>query len=247
MKFIAKTFYSIDVYQSVLKWGFIKTSLYFIFICFLFSLSLLKIISQPVKESYNANIANVKTALQKVAIENGQIKYPQTNIEIKNSAGKTIGIVSKDFLDANTAKNLVFSIENNRFSIYPNGEEMSFNLQGINFAPAKNLAEILPTWNDVKFVILPVATLASALSVIVWRMLMLATFAFIMDIPHRRLRFVKSLKLAIVAQTPASLLGILFAITLNRILPDSASLAISAIILYFACINIIRSNTQQTN
>ena len=243
--FIIKTFYDINTYKNVLKWGFVKTFSYFVFICVLFSVSILQIVSQPLKESYNANIANIKTALEKVTIENGEMKIPQKNIEIKNPSGKLIGIISNSFIDANTAKDLVFSIEKNRFSIYPNGEEMSFSLNGINFGNVKNLAEVLPTWNDIKYIILPMATLASGVSVIIWRVLMLASFAFIMDIPRRRLRFSKSVKLAIITQTPVCILAIIFAFVLDRILPDSAAMVISAIILYYAYINIIRLEQEQ--
>ena len=239
MQFFIKLFYDVNTYIKILKWNAIKVASYFIFLCILLSTSITFSIYPSIKKSYDDNIENVKDALTNIKVIDGKIQ-PLINrtIEVKDAQGNVFAILSSNVIDIKKLKNLVFSIEGQRFSLYQNNEEMSFNLSNLYFDKnIKNLADIIPTWASIKYFILPITIFFTSISICLWHILMLATFAFIVDMPHRFLRFFNSIKLAITASTPAVIINFVYSIITAKVLPESIMMIITAMLLYYVVIN----------
>ncbi len=241
MKFLAKLFYDIPTYAKCLKWGKTKTIFYLLLIAFITATSAYVTIYNPIKKAYFENIGELKTQLANIKIVNGKIQpYSGNELSIKDTTGETFAIISPKVIDVHKTKNLIFSIEGKRLSIYQSGEEMSFNLDSFDFGNASNFAETIPSWNDVQFIIMPFVVFMISLSITIWHSLMLGTFAFIIDIPHKRLRTFNSIKMAIVASTPAAIIALIYALIFKQMLPDYIVMIISTAMLYFVVINLIK-------
>ncbi|MBO5254475.1 MAG: DUF1189 family protein [Opitutales bacterium] len=242
MQFFIKLFYDVNTYIKILKWNAIKVASYFIFLCILLSTSITYCIYPSIKKSYDDNIVSIKDALTHIKVVDGEIQ-PLVNrtIEINDADGNVYAILSSKAIDIKKLKNLVFSIEGKRFSLYQNNEEMSFNLSNLYFDKSiKNLADVIPNWTSIKYFILPLTIFFTCISICLWHILMLATFAFIVDMPHRFLRFFNSIKLAVTASTPAIIINFVYSIITAKILPESIIMVISAILLYYIVINITK-------
>lgn len=241
MPFFAKIFYDPRACKAAAGWGVLRTTAHFALLCAITGASIFATIYQPVKKAYSQNIGALAGALENVKIKDGKIApYSGKNIEVKNAEGGVFAIISEKSIDANTAKKLAFSIESQRLSIYSPEGEISFDLGGMDFGAAENLAQTLPSWDTLAAVAVPAVSLAMAVSIMAWRAFMLGAFAFIIDIPHRRLRLANSLKLAVAASTPAAAIGLAYSLAAGRVLPEAASMAISALVLYLAASAIIR-------
>lgn len=241
MPFFIKTFYDMPAYAAALRWGALRALAYFMFVCALVAASAFITVYNPVKAAYEKNIAAIAGALENVKIKDGKIiPFDGAAIAVNSPEGEPVGIISKTSIDANTAKKLAFSIEGKRLTIYqPNGE-ISFDLGSVDFGSAENLAQALPTWGMLKWTAIPAVAFAMAVSLMSWHAFMLGTFAFIMDIPHKCLRFGNSLKLAVAASTPAALLGLGYSIASGKMLPEAATMLVSAALVYFAASAAIR-------
>ena len=241
MKLLLKLFYDIETYEKCLKWGFFKTLTFLIFLAMTMTISAYVIIYNPIKIAYSENIDTVKNALANIKISDGKVQqYTGEPIKVKDKNGQTFAIISSKTIDANDTKNLAFSIEGKRLSIYQDGEEMSFDIDAFDFTNQTNLSQALPSWSDVKYAILPLVVFAISLSITIWHSLMLGAFAYIIDIPHKKLRLFNCIKLAILALTPASLISLGYSLMFHRMLPDFAVMIISAAMLYYIVINLLK-------
>ncbi len=241
MKFLIKLFYDVPTYAKCLRWGIFKTLLYLLFIALITATSGYLTICEPIKKAYFENIGELKTQLANIKIENGKIQpYLGNELAIKDALGETFAIVASKAIDVHKTKNLIFSIEGKRLSIYQAGEEMSFDLGSFDFGNASNFAETLPSWNDVQFIIMPFVVFLISLSITIWHSLMLGTFAFIIDIPHKRLRAFNSIKMGILASTPAAIISLMYTLAFRQMLPDYIVMIISTAMLYFVVINLIK-------
>ncbi len=246
MKFITKLFYHTPTYAKCLKWGVLKSLGYLIFITALTTAAGYLTIFEAIKTSYIENIDTLKSALGKVKINNGKIQpYLGEEITIKDNLGETFAIISPNSIDAHKIKNLVFSIEGKRLSIYQEDEEITFDLSTFNFGSTTNLAETLPSWREIKFAIMPFTVFVISLSITFWHTFMLGTFAFIIDIPHKKLRFFNSLKLGMLALTPATIISLGYTIAFRQILPEFITVVISSAMLYFVVSNFIKKSTKE--
>ncbi len=250
MNFFCKIFYDINVYKKSLKWGFFKTASYLLLMCVLLATSVVFTTYTPIKQEYLSNINQTKQALEKIKIVDGKaVPLKEGEIEIKSQNGDVFAIISAKTIDASKIKNLLFTIEGSNFSIYQQDEEMSINMDSLDFGQdpqIKSLADVIPSWDVIKFTILPIVAFFTCLSITAWHLLIMGTFAFIIDIPYRKLRFANSLKLAILAITPAVLINLAFSIILSKPIPESIMVIISVAMLYYVVINIIKKQTPQT-
>ncbi len=232
-----------------MKWNALKCMSMFLFLCTLLSASVFYGIYPSIKTSYDENIDNVKNALANIKIVDGKIQpLKDKSIEIKDKEGNVFAILSAKAIDINKLKNLLFTIEGQRLSIYQNGDETSFNLSNMDFgnnSKFTSLANVIPSWDFIKYCILPTTIFFTSISICLWNVLMLATFAFIVDMPHRLIGFYNSIKLAITASTPAVIINLVYAIFFSKILPESAMMIITVVVLYYVIVNIIKELTQQ--
>lgn len=239
MNFAIKSFYDIPSYKEALKWGFLRSTLYFLFLCVLFAASAFVTIYAPIRTGYSENIDGLKDALSRVKIVGGKIQaYKGPQIQIKDAHGNVYGIISETFIDATKTKGLIFSIEGTRLSMYQGSQEMSLDLSQMQYGGVENLAQTLPPWNTVRFVVMPAMTFAAALSVNFWNMLTTGMLILIIDIPRRLLRMSRCIKLAMLSSTPALALNLLYALAFGQFLPNFAILTVSAGMAYFVYVKI---------
>ena len=250
MIFFTKVFYDINTYKKVLKWGVIKTCTYFFILCTILTVSLLITVYTPIKTNYVECIENVKDALSKIKIIDGKVvPLKEGSIQIKDKNNKVFAIISANAIEPTKIKELLFSIEGTRFSMYQDGKELSINMNDLDFGKsetAQSLADAIPPWSFIKFFILPATMFFTCVSISLWNIIVLGTFAFIVDMPYKQIKLLNALKLAIVASTPAIFINLIYAILFSKIMPESVIVLISAIMLYYVSINIIRvKNAQQ--
>ena len=122
--------------------------------------------------------------------------------------------------------------------MYQGSQEMSLDLSQMQYGGVENLAQTLPPWNTVRFVVMPAMTFAAALSVNFWNMLTTGMLILIIDIPRRLLRMSRCIKLAMLSSTPALALNLLYALAFGQFLPNFAILTVSAGMAYFVYVKI---------
>lgn len=241
-----KLFFRLDAYFKALKWGALKTTATFAFLCAVFAFNTAVVLRAPIAKFYDANAETLKEALAQVKFQNGAFVLPENEIDIKDSTGTLYGIISKKPIDANKVKNIAFAVEGERLIFFQNGEENAFELSKIfsaspnadaQTAATKNtktfsLADFVPTKAEMEHVYIPSLAAITAVFVVVWRIALLGAFAFLLDIPRRRLRLGKSLKLAMLATVPPSIFALCFSLAFGRLLIEPVVLILAAAIVY---------------
>lgn len=239
-------FFRLDAYFKALRWGTLKTTATFAFLCAVFAFNTALVLRAPIAEFYNANAETLKAALAQVKFQNGAFALPENEVDIKDSNGTVYGIISKKPIDANRVKNIVFAVEGERLIFFQNGEENAFELskmfpqeksantqqQAENGAKTFSLADFVPTKTEMERVYIPSLSAITAGFVVVWRIALLGAFAFLLDIPRRRLRLGKSLKLAMLATVPPSVFALCFSLAFGRLLIEPVVLILAAVIVY---------------
>lgn len=243
---VLSLFYDVESYRIAFGWGAAKCAGVFVLCCALFALAACLVVYAPVKKGFDENIGAVRSALKEVKIEKGKVvPIAGTDIEIKSPDGAVFAVVSKSPIDANKTRDLLFSIEGTRLSLYRDGSEMPFDLNSFEYGDARDLAQILPDWATVAFFVMPFVAFVSAVSVQMWHVFMLGAFAFIMDIPRGKFGMAKCLKLSLAVSVPAVCVNLAVVLGFGVMLPDVAVVAVSAVLLYFVYAALARARNQK--
>lgn len=189
-------------------------------------------------------IEPISKQMELIKVKDGKIDL-ESPVELKSSNGAVLGLVSSEYLDARQARDLLFAAEKDRFSIYfAEGSEFSIPFSDLNLVNGPLSEGFMGTDSFVN-VVYPLFILAATFSMNIFYLAILSLATFILSFAHvPNFGYARSIRLTLVAMTPAILFNFLLLIFGGEELPSYVFTILSMAIVYFVLRKFQRSEIQ---
>lgn len=230
---IYKSFCDKNIYKDVVftwKW---KVLFYFFLLILISLVSTYFGTRKEMEEICGKVIEPISKQISNITVKDGIIELKEP-IELKLDSGIVIGIVSPRYLDAHEVRDIAFAAEKDRFSFYlGDSAEINLPFSDIKLENGKLSESFIGTNTFVNYVY-PFLLLVAMLSLYMLYSATLGLATFILSLTLlSSLGFIRSVKLAIIAMTPATCFNALLVLVSGTELPGFVFAFVSMGVVYY--------------
>lgn len=244
-----KSFGDVQTYRiAAFEWKW-KTLLYFVLLSLLTTLVTGAFALKQMKQFYADIAPKIEKSIVGVKIEDWKIVTPDgRDVELKTPDGKVVALVTQNYVDATKTSSLFCALEKDRLSFYMGETEIPILLKELmpntpNFSASDLIPERPDFLEAIVFSLLFVVSLVVNATYLI--ILSLATFILSMT-RAPNLGFIRCVKIASVALTPAIWLDIITLWIFGAPFPAFIAALLSTYIVFRVLPELDKNKTEQT-